>query len=119
VSAPALSLPLESATVLVQLDVERIRREQQATNRWAIQKFHDEGGLRRFAEAALRTAPPTRTVEFWEGDAAALKRALIALGDITLLIQVLIDADAITDVGADAIIDRLTLIRCALVRFLP
>jgi hypothetical protein len=108
VSAPAL---------VMQLDVERIVREQKRTNERAIQKFHDEGGLRRFAEAAMRTAPPTRTVEFWQGDDAALKRALIALGDITLLIQVLIEAGAVSDVAADLLDARLAVVRSALERF--
>src|ERR1019366_1277378 len=99
---------------LTTAEKERIVAEQQQINRRAIQRFHDEGGLRRFAETALRVAPPTRTIEFWQGDAPAIRAALVALADITLLVNVLIDADAVSDVAADAFDARLAIIGCAL-----
>ena len=122
-SAPALSLPLESATVRVQLDVERIVADQQKTNRRAIVQFHREGGLRFYVASVLRDLDRRHhedlatAIKYAGGDAAALQAALIALADIALLVNVLAEANAISDVGADALLDRLHIVRLALERF--
>jgi hypothetical protein len=123
VSAPALSLPLESATVLAALDVERIVADQQKTNRRAIVQFHREGGLRSYVASVLRDLDRRHheelatAIKYAGGDAAALQAALIALADIALLVNVLAEAGAITDVAIDALDDRLHIVGLALRRF--
>jgi hypothetical protein len=110
---------------LTTAEKERIVAEQRAANAWAIKQSHREGGLRFYVASVLRDLDRRHhedlaaAIKYAGGDAAALQAALIALADIVLLVTVLIDAGAVTDVAADAFDERLAIIHAALVRFVP
>jgi hypothetical protein len=56
-------------------------------------------------------------IDYWVGDPLALQHALVAVDDITTLVNVLAEAGVITDNAADALNERLNLIRSALRRY--
>jgi hypothetical protein len=75
-----------------------------------------ESALQRWArETLLRAsrAPLVRVIEYWRGDAAAVRAALVAVVDL----QTLLDHAGLSDVAVDAATGRLAIIRKALERF--
>jgi len=92
-------------------DLERIRADQRECNARAIAKAAEEsGGFKAWAQETLQRAscaPLVRAIEFWRGDAPAIRAALTAITDMELLINTLIVNGTISDAAADAIDVRL------------